>query len=66
VPTGSLLLIYTRTVLFGTVSRVLTSTRQVTSDFLVHIANPYKSSTGHAAAVELSVHDSDDLMILYI
>jgi len=45
VTTDSLLLIHSRTMLFGAAPLDLKSTRQLTCDFLVHITSPIRPST---------------------
>jgi hypothetical protein len=64
VPASSLLLIYSRTMLFGAVSRILNITGQLTRDFFVHVAGPNKIR--QVAAVEVPNHECLGIMLLYI
>jgi hypothetical protein len=66
VPTGSLLLIYSRAMLFGAVSPILNITGQLICDFFVHVASPNKIVDRAVAIDDLQNHKCHGIMLLYI
>jgi len=66
VPTGSLLLIQSRPMLYGALSPILNIPGQLTCDSLVHVAGPNKIVDRQVAAVEVPNHDCHGIMLLYI